>query len=391
MRRLLVFLGAVSLVAAAGAQNSIVTPKISQLFAFSCNSDYSSCPEGMDPTLTPVQLSDGNIYGVTWWAGQGSSNNGGTVWKVTAGGVASVVHTFAFNNLGQFPQGENPVIGFAVGADHNLYGVTESGGTTNQGVMYALTNTGTFKVTHNFCTGTCKDIQGAITLAKDGNFYGVQFGGSAIFRITPAGSYSVFHTLNAATEGAATTLIQGSDGNFYGTGYVVGETPCDRQATVFKLTRAGQFIPLTTFPARSEALGNLIQAADGNFYGTVDTNGQAQIFRMTSAGSVSVIYTLQGEDGLSVTHLLQASDKNLWVLTYDGGPTQAGAVFAVTTAGVHLTRAPFTCATTGCHPSGMIQGRDGNFYGIATVGGRAAGRNPLGTLFKMNAGLPALQ
>jgi uncharacterized repeat protein (TIGR03803 family) len=142
------------------------TPAITQLFAFSCNADYSSCPDGMDPALTPIQLADGNFYGVTWWAGQNNANAGGTVWKVTPTGVATVVHTFQPNSTGQFPHGENPVIGFAQGADHNLYGVTESGGTTNQGVMYALATSGGFKVAHNFCTGTCKDIEGSLVLAK---------------------------------------------------------------------------------------------------------------------------------------------------------------------------------------------------------------------------------
>jgi uncharacterized repeat protein (TIGR03803 family) len=90
-------------------------PAISQVFAFSCNSDYSSCPDGMDPTLAPIQLADGNFYGVTWWAGQGNSNAGGTVGKVTPAGKATVVHTFMPNKAGQYPRGENPVIGFCRG------------------------------------------------------------------------------------------------------------------------------------------------------------------------------------------------------------------------------------------------------------------------------------
>ena len=393
MPRLIAFLATLSLVTVAGAQNPVVTPKISQLLAFSCNSDYSACPDGMDPAGTPIQLSDGNLYGVTWWGGLNSPNGGGTVWRVTPAAAASVVHAFLPDSTGQFPKGENPVIGFTKGADGNLYGVTESGGVNNnsQGVMFAVTPSGTFKVVLNFCTGTCQNIQGSILLAKDGNFYGVQSGGGAIIRITPLGAYSVVHKLDATTEGWAATLTQGKDGNFYGTGGLLGETPCDRQATVFKLTPAGHFTLLTTFPPRSEALGNLIQATDANFYGAVDTNGQSSIFRISSTGSVSVIYLLQSGDGQNVAHIVQASDHNLWVLSADGGPltTRPGAVFAITTQGQHLARASFSCSTTGCTPSGMIQGKDGNFYGIATVGGHALNQNPMGTLFKINAGLPA--
>jgi uncharacterized repeat protein (TIGR03803 family) len=109
-------------------------------------------------------------------------------------------------------------LAFAEGADHNLYGVTESGGSSNQGVMYKQSPTGGFKVVHNFCTGGCSDIQGPITLGKDGNFYGVESGGGIIFRITPQGAWSKFYTLDSTKDGWARTLFQGTDGNFYGTG-----------------------------------------------------------------------------------------------------------------------------------------------------------------------------
>jgi uncharacterized repeat protein (TIGR03803 family) len=367
------------------------SPTISQVFAFACNSDYSSCPEGMDPTLAPIQLADGGLYGVTWWAGKGNSDAGGTVWKVTTGGAASVLHTFKPNKTGLFVKGENPVIGFAEGADGNLYGITESGGKTNQGVMYKQGSPGAFKVEHNFCTGQCTDIQGPIILGKDGNFYGIEFGGEEIFRITPTGTWSLVYALNNSTDGYALTLMQGSDGNFYGTGAI--GTPCDRQGTVFKYLPGGKFTILTSFQAFQEVVGNLVQATDGNFYGAADYGGATSIFRMTAAGTVTTLYQLQSEEGSAVASLMQASDGNLWGLTTDGGPQPArpGAVFAVTTSGSHVADAYFTCSTTGCTPSGMIQGADGNFYGIAADGGSAAGKNPMGTLFKIDAGLPPLQ
>jgi hypothetical protein len=137
----------------------------------------------------------------------------------------------------------------------------------------------------------------------------------------------------------------------------------------------------------------LVQATDGNFYGAVEEGGATTIFRMTRSGSVSLIYQLQSSEGTSVVQMLQASDGNLWGLTSDGGPQPArpGAVFAVTPQGSSVTSAALDCATTGCTPWGMIQGSDGAFYGTATSGGKAPGRNPMGTLFKIDAGLPGLQ
>ena len=359
------------------------SPTISQVFAFYCNDSYSSCPYGMDPTLKPIQLSNGNFYGVTWWAGQGSSSAGGTVWEVTPAGKASVVHTFEPNKQGEFPNGENPVIAFAAGADGNLYGITESGGSANQGVFYKQPPTDKgFKVELNLCTGSCTAIQGPVILGNDGNFYGIEDEGGEIFKLTPTGTLSTLYTLGSG-DGWAETLLQGSDGNFYGTG-VIG-TPCDRQATVFKLTPSGQFTILYTFAAFSEIGGNLVQASDGNFYGAVE-NGQTTIFRITPTGSVTMLYSLQQGEGSEVVGLLQGSDGNLWGLTADGGPQPArpGAVFAVSLQGASIGTAAFNCDTVGCMPMGMVQGSDGNLYGIAISGGSAPGRVPMGTLFKVN-------
>ena len=386
MRTVFACLTCVLLTAVCLAQAPNSSPSISQLFSFYCNADYSSCPYGMEPTLAPLQLSDGNLYGVTWWAGQGNANAGGTVWRVTTAGKASVVHTFEPNANGKFPKGENPVIGLVQGSDHNLYGITESGGTTNQGVLYKQVPSAGFQVLHNFCTGSCTDIQGPIILGRDGNFYGVQVGGTAVFKMTPQGAYSVVHTLNPDTEGRAGTIILGKDGNFYGTGSI--GTACEERGTVFKMTPAGKVALLTTFGQLEFVSDTLVQAKDGNFYGAVASS----IFQLKPTGAVSTIYNLSGEDGYTVVQMQQASDGNLWVLTSDGGPQPArpGAVFAVTIGGTNVAEAYFTCATTGCSPTGMIQGSDGNFYGIGAQGGSAKGQNPLGTVFRIDAGLPPL-
>lgn len=382
MRPLLGFIPTIFFAASLLAQTTPTAPTISQLFDFSCNANFSSCPQGFDPTLTPVQLADGYFYGVTWWAGQGSSNNGGTVWKATTSGQVTAMHTFAFNSSGKFPNGENPVIGFAAGADGNLYGTTESGGSANAGVMYKLTPSGTFEVLHNFCTLTgCPDAAGPIILGKDGNFYGAQY--QTLFQLTPQGNWSQIYSLSSSTGGFLGRLIQGSDGNFYGPA---------RSATgicsdfIFRLTPNGQFTILYNFPELEQVTSNLIQASDGNFYGA-DYSG---IFRLTPAGGFTIIHTMTAAQGLSPTLLLQASDGNLWGLSTNGGtaPNRPGTLFELTTAGKFLMSEQFKCATEGCNPVGMVEGSDGNLYGNAAKGGNAPNRNPLGTFFKVAAGLP---
>jgi len=151
MKLALVLLAVLLLMTASFAQPS--SPAISQVVAFWCNQDFSICPIGFDPTLPPIQLSDGNLYVATWWAGQGSSNAGGTIFRTGPFGQGIVIHTFQAGSIsGGFPNGEHPVIGFAQGADGNLYGVTEQGGAYNDGVMYKLARNGSFQVLYNFCS-----------------------------------------------------------------------------------------------------------------------------------------------------------------------------------------------------------------------------------------------
>jgi uncharacterized repeat protein (TIGR03803 family) len=363
------------------------TPTISQLFAFYCNSHNNSCPFGVQPALSPLQFANGNLYGVTLLGGQGN-NGGGTVWQVSTAEKTAVVHTFRPSAPGKYAGGRSPVIGFVEGSDHNLYGFSQYGGSANRGVMYKLLPSGGFQVLHNFCTGSCTDIPGPMILGQDGNFYGVQSSGAAIFRMTPTGTYSVVLALNPVTQGAAANLIQGKDGNFYGTGALGSETECDQQGIVFKMTPAGTYSILYTFATAEFPSATLVQASDGNLYGSVAST----IFRLTPAGVFSTIYTFQGEDGFGVVQMQQASDGNLWVVTQDGGPEPAlpGEIFAVTLQGAKIAAVALDCATTGCGPTGMIQGADGAFYGIAQLGGLAPREVPLGTVFRVEAGLPPL-
>jgi hypothetical protein len=200
---------------------------------------------------------------------------------------------------------------------------------------------------------------------------------------TVAGVRGAADVQSADTEGRVGFLTQGKDGNFYGTGSI--GSACRERGTVFKMTPSGTFTLLTTFGDLQYASDTLVLASDGNFYGAV----AGSIFQLTPAGAVNTIYTLQGEDGFSVVQMMQASDGNLWVLTSDGGPQpgRPGAVFAVTTGGKNVAEAYFDCASTGCNPTGMMQGSDGAFYGIGGQGGSAPGQNPEGTVFKINAGL----
>ena len=67
-------------------------------------------------------------------------------------------------------------------------------------------------------------------------------------------------------------LVQGSDGNFYGTTYYGG---ANNEGTVFKITPSGTLTVLHSFREADGRTpeGALIQASDGNFYGTTSFGG----------------------------------------------------------------------------------------------------------------------
>jgi uncharacterized repeat protein (TIGR03803 family) len=118
---------------------------------------------------------------------------------------------------------------------------------------------------------------------------------------------------------------------------------------------------------------SLVQGNDGNFYGTTWKGGSANdgtVFKMTPAGVLTTLASLNFTSGaLPLGGVVQGSDGNFYGTTQEGGAANEGAVFQVTPAGVLTTAASFTGSSTGQVPgAGLMLGRDGNFYGTAEGG-----------------------
>jgi uncharacterized repeat protein (TIGR03803 family) len=320
-------------------------------------------------------------------------NVGAVLQMNLAGSSVTVLHSFTSGADGVVPMSD-----LIQATDGNFYGTTPAGGTSGVGTIYKVTPGGTLTILHTFQGGPADGSVPAAALiqATDGNFYGTTQSGGAnfcgtIFKMTPAGTVSLLHSLSAPLDGCGpqATLIQATDGNFYGTATNAGQFG---NGTVFKVTPAGTYTVLYNFAGGgmdgSFPISPLLQAADGDFYGTTPSGGASgagTIFKMTPGGTLTVVHEFAGgqlEGGSPRGALIQGSDGNLYGTTRNGGDFNAGTAFKMTPDGTVTVVHSFNSGTEGGSPqSALLQGADGNFYGTTlNAGGLGAF---FGTAFKM--------
>jgi len=212
----------------------------------------------------------------------------------------------------------------------------------------------------------------------------------ALSSVASAQTTEVLHSFSGPTDGANPrgSLIQAADGDFYGTASSGGSAGL---GTVFKITAAGTFTVLHHFtggPADgAQPNASLVQGPDGSLYGTTVRGGTAElgtVFRI-AASVVTVLHSFSGapDGALPYAALIRARDGNFYGTTSAGG-LGFGTIFMMTPDGTLTVKHSFTLAAEGGGPSaGLLQASDGNFYGTATYGGGS----PVccGTAFRMTA------
>jgi uncharacterized repeat protein (TIGR03803 family) len=313
------------------------------------------------------------MWGTT--SGGGGKANCGTVFKMTPAGKLWKDFTFACTN-GNEPQG------LTLGTDGNFYGVTLFGGANNGGTVFKLTPARVLTTIFTFTVEGSEgsDPVGSLAQGRDGNFYGATYSGGSppgygtLFKITPGGTLTTLYQFDF-THGAQPYAgpVQGTDGNFYGTTCSGGPYG---QGTVYKITPKGDFTLLYSFGA-SELDGffpvtSLIQGTDGDFYGSTPDGGTdavGTVFKITPKGVYTVLHSFEGTDGRSPVGLLQATDGNFYGTTsYGGTDDGAGTIFKMSAAGVVTTLHNFD-GTHGTNPFTLIQDTDGTLYGTTGGGG----------------------
>jgi uncharacterized protein (TIGR03437 family) len=356
--------------------------------------------DGVNPTGI-MQATSGKFYGTTTAGGVNSGTAkvcaevscGGTVFQLTPSGTLTTLYSFC--SQGEYTgctDGQGPAAPLVQGRDGNLYGTTTIGGTNvgdgcdqlyaeGCGTVFKITPSGTLTTLYNFCVQQPYCTDGIIPVAglvqaTDGNFYGTtsqggtntgcsSFGCGTVFKITPGGTLTTIYNfcaqlLCADGSGPVTALVQGTDGNLYGTTPYGG---ANGHGTVFKITTSGMlttrysFCPQSGCADGAKPLAGLVQATDGNLYGT------------TVLGGASAFYGSYSPD-----------DGTIFKITTGG---------ALTTLYSFCSRGQIPC-TDGVHPeAGLVQATNGYFYGTTFEGGTAicGESDGCGTLFSLSLGL----
>ena len=224
----------------------------------------------------------------------------------------------------------------------------------------------------------------------NGDFYGVDQG-------VYAGTYGIFYQITTKgkltahpfdyTDGYEPNLpTQGSDGNFYGTTqYGGGDAACEC-GVVYKVTAGGKFTVLHVFTGYvsstaydgNRPIGVLVQANDGDFYGTTYQGGaynEGSIFKISASGHYTLVYSFQFASPallgqLPVAGLTLGTDGNLYGVTSRGGTNNYGTIFQLTPGG-DVTFLYNFCSVAGCADgivpeTPLVQHTNGKFYGTAS-------------------------
>jgi uncharacterized repeat protein (TIGR03803 family) len=325
------------------------------------------------------------------------------IFQATAGKkkVAEVI-------LCSFPAGVDSLTGSVTrllqGADGNFYGTSRNGGAYGEGAVFRVTPAGAVTLLYSFSGGIDGSTDGAWPngplIELFGEFYGTTaYGGTAgagtVFKMTGTGRVTLLHSFTGGANGSSVgttdgayplgSLLRGWDGNLYGVTQQ-GGAGSDKIGTVFRISRSGDEAVLHSFYAETGDDGGgpvagLMQASDGNFYGTTESGGRnfaGTIFKMKPSGEETVLYDFEGNpsgtpsvDGsLPEASLIEGADHHLYGTTGYGGLYGGGIAFKVSLAGKETVLHSFGKGNDGVGAdSPLLLASDGNFYGTTANGG----------------------
>jgi uncharacterized repeat protein (TIGR03803 family) len=343
--------------------------------------NFSGQSDGAYPQNDLVQDADGNLYGA---AQEGGAFGAGAVYKMDTSGAVTILYSFTNGDDGGFPEA-----GLFRDIDGTLYGTT-TGGTEGLGTVFKLDTNNVLTTLHTFGGGADGAEPEYRLVSINGELYGTtNYGGDSsckcgtIFKVTKGGRETVLHRFVGADGAQPQGLIRDSAGNLYGAAATNDNSVGD--GTIFKLDPAGVFSVLYTFTSGADGglpQANLILDANGNIHGVTETGGDPRcqcgvVFRLDAAGQETVLHTFYNFGGGGqpfATGLLDVGGV-LYGTTVSGGDPECncGVIFQIGRTGQYtvLHRFGGLAAEDGNAPVGghLILGLDGNLYGASGGGG----------------------
>jgi uncharacterized repeat protein (TIGR03803 family) len=317
--------------------------------------------------------------------------------------VQAQAQTFTFLATFNGTNGGRPVT-VVQATDGNFYGAAYADGPNSSGTLFRITPSGEVTTIYSFCSlAHCADgaLPGPSILGKDGNLYGVTYAGGydantgyglgTVYKATLDGQLTTLHTFctlggECPDGGSPSQIIQAADGNFYGT------TASPTGGNLFGLTPAGEYKILHSFcslwncvdGAEPSGTGDLIQGKDGSLYGTTVEGGSyggGVVYSVTPSGHFSVVRSFGSKpgDGSAPFSLVQDAKGNFYGMTQRGGGMNgSGLIFEIDLKQRFHVLHSFTAADYGGVASlGLTLANDGNLYGATT------GENGYGTIYSI--------
>jgi len=315
--------------------------------------------------------------------------------------IAQTATLSTIYSLNAATDGTGPYAPLVQGPDGAFYGTTSQGGVDGYGTIFKVTSSGTYTVLYNYQGGEAGEGSlSGLTYASDGFFYGTCSGGTyeqgMVFKISPSGTFSALYSFTGGTDGGTpeSGVVQASDGNFYGT-TAWGGAPIGQSGTIYKITPDGVLTTIYTFTGfyadGGTPFAGLVEGSDGNFYGTTNQNetfyGVGTVFKVTPSGTLTTLHYFQGgnDGGNPDGGLVEGADGNFYGSTHNYGlyhddddDTGQGVLYKVSPDGsTFKTLYEFTGNADSGRPEGTLAlGTDGDFYGTTT-------NSPKGTLFQL--------
>lgn len=345
---------------------TVTTPVFASLRSF-------SDPTGSQPAGPLVEAADTNLYGTT---ATGGTSGIGTLFRMTAAGVHTVLHHFSGAD------GAAPRAGLVADPAGLLHGITSAGGAGNLGRAFTLVPaSGVFTATAGLSPADGFIPSGAPVADGLGKFLlplaaGGDLGGGVVLSYDPAlenfAPTAIGGTLGETLDGALSPF----NGGFIG---ICARGAASARGSAFTWNATSGTTLLASFNTTQGSLaeGPLIPGSDGAFYGVAREGGasaRGTFYKITTAGVRTRIFSFTGTTGTNPGReprgpIVRAANQSFYGATALGGTANVGVLYKVNPLGTYSVIADFTAIGPRLPLGGLVLGADGFIYGTCSAGG----------------------